>query len=556
MKKIVIYVVGGLAALLIIAALVLPKLLDPNRYKAQIVDAVRSKTGRDLTIGGDISLSLFPFGIELPELTLSNPAGFTGDPFAGVKHARLKADLLPLLRRELVVGEITIDGLALNLVRNASGRTNWEGLTGASETPASAQQTESTSNALKEVMLGNVAVHDASLTWKDLKTGDAYAIRKLNVETGPFTSGQPLDFRLSVELQYGKPSRQSLLDVSARYQPQPDGFSLDRFDVKLDDSHLTGKASAKQGKALDWTFDLSLDQLDADRYLPTSAGSAAAGTDATASSSDDSPLVMLRDMNGSGSLQIGKLKVKGIKVEGLALSLKMADGMITSGPNRAKLYGGTYEGASSLDVRGSKAGIRLDEKLAGINAGALFKDFGMLDKFSGKGGVTVKAAAKGASPTDFTRSLDGSIGLQLADGKIQGVDLEKIIRETKQAGAKVTGKPVPAETKPTDETLFSILAATMTFQNGTARSDDIRLEGSVLNATGAGSADLLRETLDYRLQVTVMTGEDKGLTVPVVVTGTFTKPSFGVDWKGLGKAVATKAAQKGVEKLRTRRQNR
>jgi len=234
----------------------------------------------------------------------------------------------------------------------------------------------------------------------------------------------------------------------------------------------------------------------------------------------------------------------------------MADGVMNSGPNQAKLYNGTYNGASSLDVRDTKVGIRLDEKLASINAGALFKDFGMLDKFSGTGGVTVKAAAKGASPADFTRSLTGSFGLQLADGKIQGVDLEKIIRETKQVGAKVAGKPVPAETKPTDETLFSILAATMTFQNGTARSDDIRLQGNVLSATGAGSADLLRETLDYRLQVTLMTGEDKGLTVPVAVTGTFDKPSFGVDWKGLGKAVATKAAEKGVEKLRSRRQNR
>lgn len=545
MKKLVLYAAGTLVALLILGALILPKLLDPNRYKAEIADAVRSRTGRDLTMTGDISLSFFPFGIELPALALSNPSGFSGEPFARVKHATLKAQLGPLFRKELIVDEVTIDGLALNLVTDKSGKTNWEGLMSPAEASSNTPAAPESATTPAAMTLGKLAVHDASLVWKDLQQGDSYAVRRLNLETGKVIPGQPIDLHLTVDVEYGQPARKSSVELRARSRSDKDGFELDPFDMKLDDSHFTGKASARHTPSLLWAFALAVDQLDVDRYLPTGApsggGNAGSPPGAAPAASGESPMVMFRDMNGSGSLRIGKLTIKGIKVQDLGLSLKIADGVISSGPNRAKLYGGAYEGSSTLDMRGTKLGLDLDQRLAGVSVGPLFNDFGMLKGFSGTGSVGIKTTAKGSAPADFTRTLAGAIGFQVANGRIQGVDLEKIIRQTRQLTSAATGKTVEVETKATDETLFSSLSATMKFQNGTARTDDIRVKGNVLNATGAGSADLIRQTMDFRLQVTLTTGEEKGLTVPVAVTGTFAKPSYGVDWKGLAKAEATKA---------------
>ena len=59
MKK-ALYVVGGLVVLLIVAALVAPSFVDVNRYKPEITAAVKQATGRDLTIGGDIELTILP----------------------------------------------------------------------------------------------------------------------------------------------------------------------------------------------------------------------------------------------------------------------------------------------------------------------------------------------------------------------------------------------------------------------------------------------------------------------------------------------------------------
>src|SRR3546814_21188188 len=59
MKKIAIGF-GAIVALIVIALLAVPALIDWNGYKPQIAAAVKDATGRDLIIEGDISFSILP----------------------------------------------------------------------------------------------------------------------------------------------------------------------------------------------------------------------------------------------------------------------------------------------------------------------------------------------------------------------------------------------------------------------------------------------------------------------------------------------------------------
>jgi len=102
--KIAAGVVAALVVLVIAVGIVISLVIDPNDYKDEIVQAVKTRTGRDLTIGGDIKLSLFPWlGVELKALELSNAPGFGAQPFARVQAVGVKARLLPLLRKKLEV---------------------------------------------------------------------------------------------------------------------------------------------------------------------------------------------------------------------------------------------------------------------------------------------------------------------------------------------------------------------------------------------------------------------------------------------------------------------
>src|SRR3569623_3829608 len=115
MKKAVktsVWIVGGLLALLAAAALFIVLTFDPNKYKAEIAAAVSQATGRELTISGDIRLTIFPWlGVELGAKELSNAPGFGSEPFVSITRAAVKEKQLPLLRNEVQAEAVPLAGL-------------------------------------------------------------------------------------------------------------------------------------------------------------------------------------------------------------------------------------------------------------------------------------------------------------------------------------------------------------------------------------------------------------------------------------------------------------
>ena len=125
--KILGFILGGLIALVALILIAVAIFVNPNDYKVRIAREVKASTGRDLILQGDIKLSVFPWiALKLGPLSLGNPEGFDAEPFLSLQHAALRVKLLPLLRKELQVGMIEIDGLDLRLQRNAAGKGNWE----------------------------------------------------------------------------------------------------------------------------------------------------------------------------------------------------------------------------------------------------------------------------------------------------------------------------------------------------------------------------------------------------------------------------------------------
>lgn len=127
--KIIAAIIGAVVVLIVLAAIILPLVIDPNEYRDQIETAVEDRAGRPMSIEGDLSLSVFPWlGVEIDRVRLGNPEGFGDEPFAAVESAGVSVKLLPLLGRRLEVSTVRLEGLRLNLERLADGRTNWEDL--------------------------------------------------------------------------------------------------------------------------------------------------------------------------------------------------------------------------------------------------------------------------------------------------------------------------------------------------------------------------------------------------------------------------------------------
>ncbi|MGD9340437.1 MAG: AsmA family protein, partial [Chromatiales bacterium] len=151
--------VGALVLLLVVAAIWLFFIFDPNDFKQTLSDQVAEQTGRELTIDGDIGLSFFPWlAVELGPARLSNAQGFGDEPFVAIDGARMGVRLVPLLRRNIELDQVRLDGLRLNLAVNERGVTNWDDLSTEDTAPAAADSGESA--GIDSLQIGGLSIND------------------------------------------------------------------------------------------------------------------------------------------------------------------------------------------------------------------------------------------------------------------------------------------------------------------------------------------------------------------------------------------------------------
>lgn len=118
----------GLLLLVVALGFALTHLFDPNDYKDEIRQIARDKANLELDLKGDIGWSLFPWlGLELHDTSIASAATPT-KPFADLQMLGLSVRVLPLLRKDVQMSAIRVEGLSLDLVRDKQGKGNWENI--------------------------------------------------------------------------------------------------------------------------------------------------------------------------------------------------------------------------------------------------------------------------------------------------------------------------------------------------------------------------------------------------------------------------------------------
>jgi AsmA protein len=682
--KIVAIIVAGAVALLVVAAIVLPFVVDPNDYKGEIIAAVKDKTGRDLSIDGDIALTVFPWlGVELGTLEVSNATGFSESVFARTEKVNVRVKLFPLLSRRLVMDTVTVHGLTLNLGRDAKGRSNWDDLAQKSAGDAGTGSSTGTTTggtdggtAAGAFALGGIDIRDARLSWEDAGKGQRYDVKNLSVKTGALAPGAPVDVSVGLDVEVGEPRIAGRLTLDGTLEADPESqvarlsnlnlqgdftgeqlpggkasvnlradvlhdgvnkriavdnlalkvldllltgdLQVEDFDgaptlkgalsvaefnpreilralgepletadpkaltraslqasigggpnriivkpltVKLDDSTLVGEVGVTDMESQALRFELTLDAMDADRYLPPAkeGGEPSGATPGTAASgaagagAAGAPHEALRTLDVAGSMRIGKLKVAKLNMSDVTATVKARNGLIRLHPISASLYEGGYKGDIALDARGKEPRVALNEILSGVQAGPMFKDLQGQDRITGEGNISVTLRAVGADAEAIKRTLNGEAAFAFTDGAVKGVNIGRMIRE---ASARLKGRKLPPEEEEL-QTDFSEMRGTVQLTNGLASNNDLVVSTPLLRIGGKGKADLPTEKVDYLVTATVVAtakgqgGEDlsdlAGIPIPIRVTGSFQKPKYTLDFSSLSEAVAKSKAKDVIE---------
>jgi AsmA protein len=209
MKLFKILGIAVLAIFAIFVALALAAMVffDPNDFRGQISGAVKTETGRELTIAGDIKLRFFPWlGVKINQVTLGNAEGFGPQPFAEIGQAEVSVRLLPLiLDQEVRAGTVSLEGLRLNLAKDANGKDNWSDI-GKSEEEKEKPAVEVQVEAEAPVFdISGLDIKDAALSYVDAQARKSYKLENFNFKTGKLKPGEPVDIDLSVLLNSTDP---------------------------------------------------------------------------------------------------------------------------------------------------------------------------------------------------------------------------------------------------------------------------------------------------------------------------------------------------------------
>ncbi len=233
--KIIGMFIGVVLLLVVAASVILPMVISADDVKDQIVQQVQKQTGRDLKIGGDLSLSVFPWlGIKIADVELSNARGFGSQPFVAVRHAEVRVKLMPLISSKLEVDTIGLDGMTLNLARNKAGASNWDDLAkGKDHKAAAGEDNREDAAGLGALSIGGVDVKDASISWDDRQSGQKYEISEFNLKTGAIVSGSPVALNMGMVLQSKDPAVKARVGLDGTIELDQAKGQLNVADLKL-----------------------------------------------------------------------------------------------------------------------------------------------------------------------------------------------------------------------------------------------------------------------------------------------------------------------------------
>jgi uncharacterized protein involved in outer membrane biogenesis len=181
--------------LLLVAAIIVPRAIDINRYHSQIQAELEKRLNRQVTLG-NIGVSFFPPSFSVKNAVIAEAPGFgQGQPFANIERLSVSVELWALLRNEVKVKSLRLERPSIELIRNHQGTWNFASL---GEQP---QQPAAQSPSAGQVTLASLVIRDGQLAVTDQKKGEPRSVYDhIDLNLNNFALDKRFHIRASVHL--------------------------------------------------------------------------------------------------------------------------------------------------------------------------------------------------------------------------------------------------------------------------------------------------------------------------------------------------------------------
>ena len=247
--RISLYVIAGLVVLLVLGVAVFAMTFNPNKYKPEIERLVKDKTGRTLSLKGDLQLAFWPaLGAKVNGVTFSERG--SDQQFVAVDSAHASVALIPLLHGQAIVDGISVSGLKATVIKEKDGRFNFSDLMepqapaepkpqGKAESKAQAQkkadQREAQGGQAVAFDIGSVQIDRSAVTYIDKASGQEIAVSDLKLSTGKIAEKADGKLELKAAIKAKNPDADVKVDVSGGYKFDlpAKAFAISKLDAKL-----------------------------------------------------------------------------------------------------------------------------------------------------------------------------------------------------------------------------------------------------------------------------------------------------------------------------------
>ncbi len=251
---------------------------------------------------------------------------------------------------------------------------------------------------------------------------------------------------------------------------------------------------------------------------------------------------ILTKATGAGTVTIGTVLYDQLVLNNLHSNVTLDRGIVKLDPLTAQLYGGQETGSVIIDMRPTPMTYAVNTKLSNVDANKLISSVSSV-KQTLYGLLAANANAQfAAAPSDqIARTLNGTMSLDLRNGKLVGVDLLNQLAQV--------GKFVGFNHAATNFTNLMQLTGNFNIQNGVANTNNLKavIDGGTLAA--AGNVNLASEAVDMHVTAvlsqamskmvggtgiggmmnTALANNRGELVIPVLVTGTLSHPTIAPD---------------------------
>jgi uncharacterized protein involved in outer membrane biogenesis len=573
MKKSVKIAVIVLAALVVAVAavtLLVKSYLTEERMRALVSEMVEKSLNRKTLIGA-IDISLFK-GIVVKDFEIKEKDGTS--PFVKTKEFVLTYEFFPLLSKKLIIDKLAIVDAEIYVKTNPDGTYNFSDMAKPAATPSTKEDREKAAGLPVTLNVKDIAIKNAKLSYAaatgGLQKADVIANADLKIAApspNALSSSGSFDVTLAqVIMKDGKSYKDLKATVSYKIDADLAAKALTIHSIDLDvmkiPVNVTGKVA--YGEVPDINLAVKSKSIALDSLLPAAPAGAKSqepggGKDKTGKTAgkDETgkePEPMNLKLKANVSVDIDKITYKGISITNFTSRYELKDNVLTIPYLKGNTLSGAFalKGAVDLAQKGYRYGMNMD--LNGVKVEEIINAFAPKARDTLFGALSGKAAITGAGtlPVNVKRNLKGKGEFTIKNGTLKNAELAAGLLTI--LGLRDM-KEIPIDKA---DSRFAIAGGVVNLISQLGNKDMIIDEAGTIGlderldlGVVVKVSDRLSPKIVSQSQIgSFLSAGEKGWTgVPLKVTGTVSKPSYGIDTKAVGKKLGEGLQKKAGEEL-------